>query len=141
MKPPTRGSPPPRDPPPMPGMTADRPLSPCALAFPHGAEAQDVVREPGGHGHARVDDRTELPGRLEAARVPIEVQAQRVVHLGDADTGEAGRRVHRAGIRRDAVDVVAGEPRVVDRLEARIEREVERIAMQAPAHLGLADDR
>ena len=43
------------------------------------------------------------------------------------------------GIGGEAVDVVAGEPGVLDGGEARLDREVERVAVDAPADLRLAD--
>ena len=52
---------------------------------------------------------------------------------------EAGRRAHRPGIGREAVDVGGREPGVLDRGEAAVERELERIAVQPAADLGLAD--
>ena len=42
------------------------------------------------------------------------------------------------GIGRDAVDVGGGEPGVGDRGEARVERELERIAEEPPTDVGLA---
>ena len=44
-----------------------------------------------------------------------------------------------AGIGRDAVDVVARETGVGDRVEARVEREIERVSEEATADVGLAD--
>src|SRR5262249_34663162 len=91
------------------------------------------------HGQARVDHRTELTGGLEAAAVPATVEAQCIDHVVRARAGEAGRAGtrHRAGIRRQAVDVGSRQPRVRDRGEARVERELQRIAAEATPDVGL----
>jgi hypothetical protein len=77
--------------------------------------------------------------------VPVDRQAQRVLHLDDAGSGEARRRTgHRARVRRDAVDVVGREPRVRDGRERGLDRQVHVGAEEAPADLRLrhaGDDR
>ena len=99
-----------------------------------------MLREPGRHRQAGVDHRAQLTRQLEPAREPVEVQAQRVVHVGEARAREARRaRADAARIGREAVDVLAREPRVRDRREAGVERQLERIAVQAPADVALPD--
>src|SRR4030095_13579287 len=88
---------------------------------------------------ARVDHGAELGGQLDAPGVPVELEAQRIVHVGGAGTREAGSAAHPAGIGREAVDVARREAGVRDRREARIERELERIAPEAAPDLRLAD--
>src|SRR4029079_13169122 len=77
--------------------------------------------------------------------VPVELEAQRVLDLGDADpAGEAGRLVDAAGVGGDAVDVGGGEAGVGERREDGIDGEVERITHQSAADRRLpcaADDR
>ena len=107
--------------------------------LPDRAEAQHVVGEAGRDRHARVDHRAELSGPLDAAAVPVELEAQRVVHFGDARAGEAGRAAHRTGIGGEPVDVARREAGVRDRGEAGVERELERIAPEAAPDLGLPD--
>ena len=78
------------------------------------------------------------PGDSMPPVPPAELEAQRVLHVDDAGAGEPGRDGHRAGVRRDAVDVLGGEAGVLDRGEARVERELERVAVQAATDVGLA---
>src|SRR5205807_10349556 len=66
-------------------------------------KAQDVGGEAARHRHARVDERSELTGRLRAADEPFESEVERVSELPDAAPGEAG--IGRlAGKCRDAID-------------------------------------
>ena len=101
------------------------------------AEAQDVGGQSGRHGQARVDHRPELTGELDAARVPADFEAQRVLHFDEPRAGEAGGSVHGPGVGGDAVDLVGREARVLDGGHARVEREVERVAKQPAADLRL----
>jgi hypothetical protein len=98
------------------------------------------LREPGRDRQAGVDHRAELTGQLQPTREPVEVQAQRVVHVRQSRTREArcpGPDAARIG--REAVDVLARETRVCDRSQARVERQLERIAVQAPSDVALPD--
>ena len=82
-------------------------------------------------------------GELDAARVPADFEAQRVLHFDEPRAGEAGRSVHGPGVGGDAVDLVGREAGVLDGGHARVEREVERVAEEAAADVGLphaADD-
>ncbi len=103
------------------------------------AEAEHMIREPRRDRQAGVHDRAELAGRFEPAAVPTALQAQGVDHLVRARAGETGRRAHRPGIGRHPVDVVGGQTGVLDRREATVEGQVERIAEQPAPDVGLAD--
>jgi energy-coupling factor transporter ATP-binding protein EcfA2 len=112
--------------------------------LPHGAEAEHVVGEPDRDGGAGVDHRAELGRQLDAARVPVEVEAKRVLELDDPRAREPGRDVHVAGVGREPVDVGEREPGVFYRRERRVDGELERVAVDPPADLRLAhaaDDR
>ena len=116
-------------------------LIPLGRRLPHGAEAQDVVAQAGRHGEHGVDHGTELAGQLHPTGEPVELEPQRVLQLGDPDAGEPRRDLHVAGVGGDAVDVGRVEAGVGDGLERGVDREVERVAVDAAAHLGLADAR
>ncbi len=107
--------------------------------LPDRAEAHHVVGQPGRHRGDRVDHRPELPRRLEAAGEPVEIEPQGVLQLDDAHAREPRRRVLVAGIGGDPVDVGEREPGVGDRFQHCVDREVERIAVDASAHLALTD--
>src|SRR2546427_479348 len=69
-----------------------------------GAEADDVGGEAARHGHARVDERAQLAGRLGRAFEPPQPEVECVAQLPHATAGEAGV----GGLTReggDAVDV------------------------------------
>src|SRR5581483_193446 len=51
---------------------------------------------------------------------------------------EAGRDLHVPRIRRQPVDVVTRQARRLDGLHARVDRQLERVAEQPPADVGLA---
>ena len=112
-------------------------LLPLGTALVDAAEAQHVRGESRRHGQARVDHRPELTRELDAARVPTDLEAQRVLHFDEPRARETGRRVHRPRIGGDAVDLVGGEAGVLDGGHARVEREVERVAEQPAADLRL----
>ena len=58
------------------------------------------------HRECSLDDRAELARRLEATRVPLELESQGVLQLRNADPArEARRLVDPARVRGDAVDV------------------------------------
>ena len=82
--------------------------------LPDRSEAQDVVREPGRHRHGRVDDPTELAGKLGATRVPTGCQPEQADDVGDTRPGHPWRAVPCTRIRRDPVDVVRRQPGVGD---------------------------
>ena len=74
-------------------------------------------------------------------RVPVELQPQRVLHLGRARAGEPGAAHAGAGIGGEAVDVVDGEARVGDGLERGLDGEVEAGAVEPAADGRLPDAR
>ena len=125
-------------PPPRAGLHRGPTLVALRAALPDAAEAEHVGGEAGRDREARVDHRAELAGRLDAAGPPAELEAERVLHVDHARAGEPGRHAHRARVGRDAVDVLGGEAGVLDRGEARVERELERVAVEAAADVGLA---
>src|SRR5437588_482147 len=108
-------------------------------SLPDCAEAKDVVGVTGRHRRARRDHRPELSGVLEPAVVPVEVETEGVLQLDHADAREPRRRVHVPGVCGEAVDVLAREAGVLDGVERGVDREVERVAVEAAPHVGLTD--
>ncbi len=107
----------------------------------HRAEADDVVRQPRGHRQGGVDHRAELARRFESPCEPVEVEPQRVLQLGHAGPREPRRDVHVPRVGRHAVDVVAGQAGVVDGPQHGLDGERQRVAVDAPSDLRLADAR
>jgi len=108
-------------------------------ALPHRTEAQHMVRQPRRHRRAAVDDRAELPGRLDSAVEPGQREPERVLDVPAPHPGEPGRGRERARPGRDAVDVRRGQPGVGDRLERRVHGEGQRRSAESPADLRLPD--
>jgi hypothetical protein len=101
-----------------------------------------VAREPHRHRHHRVDHGLHLRGAFRSAAVPVERQAERVLHGRGARPREAPGVAHdTAGVRGQAVDVGEGEPGVGDRGERRFDREVELAAAEPPPDRRLPDAR
>ena len=90
-----------------------------------------------GDGETGVDHRAQLTRQFHAAREPVELEAQRVLHFGNARTGKTRLTAHGAGIGRDSVDVVPAEARVVDGRDAGIEGQPQRVLAEATSHVGL----
>ena len=109
--------------------------------LPHGSEAEDMVGVARRHRRACGDHRAELARVLQAAVEPVEVEPQGVLQLDDADAGEPRRRVHVAWVGGEPVDVGAGQPGVLDSRQGSVDREVERVPVQAAADVGLSDPR
>jgi hypothetical protein len=84
-----------------------------------------VAGEPCGYGQAGSEDRSNLTWPLTTAVVPIQPESQGVLDLRRSWSGEATTTEPHARIRGQAVDVVAGEPGVCDRVEAGLDSEVE----------------
>ncbi len=107
--------------------------------LPHRAEAQDVPAQAAGHGQHGRDHRPARSRQVAAAVDPRRVQPQRLLDRGDAALAHA----HPAGPRigGQPVDVVEREARVLDRGEAGVDREGQRVHHQPapdrrPAHPG-----
>ncbi len=108
----------------------------------NGAVHEHVTRQSGADGHDGVDDSLDLRGAFAATAVPVELEAQRVVHVGCAWTGEAaGPSHHCAGVSGEAVDVVHRQAGVGDGAVRRVEGEVEVGAVELAPDGGLADAR
>ena len=60
------------------------------------------------------------------------------MHLRQPGARES-RRAPGSGIRGEPIDLVPGEAGVLDRCEAGVERELERVAEETPPHVRLAD--
>ena len=113
---------------PPPGITAARPPSPCALPSNTLRKQSTCLARPNATAIAPSITAPSWPGRSMPAAPPPQVEPQRVVHVDDTGAGEPRRLARGAGIRGDAVDVGGGEAGVLDRGEARVERELERVA-------------
>src|SRR2546421_372629 len=116
---------------------AHRDAGPALLALgralPHRAEAEDVVGVAGADRRARGDHRTQLARILDAAVVPVEVEAQGILDLDDARSREPRGKVHVSGVGGDAVDVVARQTGVLDGGQRRVESELEGVSIEAPS--------
>ena len=78
-------------------------------------------------------------GQLDTPRVPVELQAERILDLDHATTREARRRVHVPRVGGDAVDIFAGETGVGDGIQAGVQGEPEGRSVEAPPDVGLTD--
>ena len=76
---------------------------------------------------------------LGTAVVPVELEAECVLHLGCAGPGEAAHAEPRSRVGGQPVDVVPGQTGVGDGPEAGIQSEVEVSAPEPPADFGLPD--
>ena len=100
--------------------------------LPDRAEAQDVAAQAGRHRHHGGDHRAARAGQLHAAVDPGGADAQGLLDRGHPALAHP-HRGRRAGVGGQAVDVVEGEPRVGDRLEAGVDRERQRDRPSAAA--------
>ena len=110
-------------------------------ALAHGAVDEDMPGQPRRDGQRGGDDGAHLRGALAPAVVPVQGQAQGVLDLRRGRAGESGRPRPHAGIRREPVDVVAGQPGVGDGGQARLHRQVEVGATKPASHIRLPDSR
>src|SRR5208337_3817881 len=110
--------------------------------LPYGPKTKNVVREASGHRHAGIDHGSELPRELDAAAVPVEIEPQRVLHVDYPCAGKARRaRDHSSRVRGEAVNIGAGQPGIIYRLETGINRKGQRVAAEASPDLRLAEAR
>ena len=138
MKPDALNPPPP--PPPPPGMTAERPLSPCAepsqterkhstwFASPDATARHAFTTEP---SCPDVSSPLAVPAALRGAARPSRRTRPR-------RRSPAGVPIGPGYVEMPSMSAVV-EPGVLDRGEAPVERELERVAEQPPADLGLTD--
>ena len=96
------------------------------------AEAQHVVREPGRDREARVDHRAELARRLEPAAVPAALRgaARRSRRTRPRREKPAGVPIGPGYVERPSMSA-ARQPGVLDRGEAAVERQLQRVAERA----------
>ena len=137
IEPTARGARPPPSPTPPP--IGARPPLPCAVASHTDRKQSTCFARPQATARQASITEPSCPGSSIPPVNQFEVQAQRVVHVRDARAREARRGRHHARIGREPVDVLAREPGVFDRREAGVERQLERIAIQAPADVALPD--
>ena len=135
-----------RDPPPRPvdgwGRLAPvtHPLTGAPLG--HRPVGHDVADEAGIDREAAGEDGAELRRSLEVAEHDVDLEPQRVVHVGERRSREPGtQRGPAAGIRREPADVTRREPGVVQRRGDGVERERERRPPEAPPDGRLPDAR
>ena len=107
--------------------------------LPDRAEAQHVAAQTTRHREHRRDDRAARSGKVAAAVDPRRPESQRFFDRGDTALAHAHPR--HAGIGRQPVDVVEGEPGIGDRREARVDGQRERIDHEPPADRRTADAR
>ena len=108
--------------------------------LPHRTKAEHVGGHAGGDGEAGVHHRAQLPRQLPPAAVPVGLEPERLLNIRHARTGESAR-TPTTGKSGYAVDVLAAEPRVLDRAQARVQGELERVAAQTASDVGLSDAR
>ena len=113
-----------------------------AQSLPPMLQGQDVTGQAGGHRGASIDHGPELTGEFGSPAEPIEIQSEHILDIGDSCSRKPrSSRDPRAGIRREAVDLLASEARVLDRVETRLRGERKRVPFEPAAHLGLTDTR
>ena len=119
-------------------MTTARPLG---GALGHRAVDEHVLGQPGGDRQRRRHDGPHLGRSFPAAVVPVERQAERVLHLGRGRAAEPRRPGAHAGVGREPVDVVAGQAGVGNGGQCGVHREIQVGASQTTADVGLSDAR
>ena len=118
------------------------PGGPLTGRLPHRAETEDVPCQPGGDGHAGVDDGSELARYLVTPCMPGEIESEHALYVVDPGTGETGRQRdsrRSPGERGQAVDVLRSEAGIGDRGHARLSGELERVPVEPAADVGPPD--
>jgi hypothetical protein len=82
-----------------------------------------------------------LAGPFATTVVPVQLEAESVLHLRRARASKAPAADPHARIRGKAVDVVTREPRVGDGSETGLHREIDLRPPETAAHGGLTDTR
>jgi hypothetical protein len=106
---------------------------------PDRAEAEDMAAQPTRDREHRRDDRSPGSRNVFASVDPGGTDAKRFFDGGDSAFAHA--HADHPRVRRQAVDVVERETGVSDGLQARVDRERERIAHQPPADRRASDAR
>ena len=107
--------------------------------FVHGAEDQDMSAIARRDGADRIEQRAELARRLRTVGIPAELEPQRILKRRYPDIGKARSVRAVAGPGRHAVNILAPEPGVRDRLHRGVDGKRERRLVGPARQFRLAD--
>ena len=107
--------------------------------FVDGAEDEHVVGQAARDGGDGVEHGTQLCRHLATTGEPVDLESQCVFQFGHTGGCHSRRRVHGAGVRRHAVDVITRESGIGDRRKRGLHRERDTGAAELAADGRLAD--